>query len=70
MNQHDERTQAAIKKFHAQVDELKKAIDELNELLDKEKYRTTITFHSSNPTRKIEDTSNMLRMEGGINDII
>jgi hypothetical protein len=65
------KTQTLIKEFHARIEELQKTIVELNIALKQEETekRTTITFHS-NPNRKIEDTSILKKIEGGINDII
>jgi hypothetical protein len=65
------KTQTLIQEFHARIEDLQKTIVELNLALKQEETekRTTVTFHS-NPNRKIEDTSVLKKIEGGINEII
>lgn len=56
--------------FNHQIKELEKTIKDLNVALGapEAKTRTTITFQS-NPAKKIEDTSTLIYMDGGINEI-
>jgi hypothetical protein len=57
--------------FSKKIKELEEIIKDLNEALGapEAKTRTTITFQS-NPAKKIEDTSTLISMDGGINKII
>jgi hypothetical protein len=59
-----------IHDFHSKIAALEQSIIDLNIALQgTSNKRTTITFHS-NPNRKIEDTSVLKKIEGGINEII
>jgi hypothetical protein len=64
------KVQDLIQQFNEKIQELERIIKNLNiELQETPEKHTTITFQS-NPARKIEDTSTLIGIKGGINEII
>lgn len=65
-----ETVQRLIQEFNRKIHELESIIKALNEeLKETPEKHTTITFQS-NPAKKIEDTSTLQEIKGGINEII